>query len=957
MLVLLALHLAAALGAPALTRWWGRQAFVVLALVPAVAAGWAVSRTAEVRRGDSVTETYPWIPGLALDLALRLDPVSWLMLLLVGGVGALVLVYCARYFPADTPSLGRFAGSFVGFAGAMTGLVIADNLLLLYVFWELTSVFSYLLIGQNPARRATRQAAAQALMVTTLGGLAMLVGFVLLGEHAGTYRWSEIVAGRLPTDGRLATAALLILVGAVTKSAIFPTSFWLPAAMAAPSPVSAYLHAAAMVKAGIYLVALLTPGLAAAAGWRPAVTVLGAVTMLAGGWAALRQVDLKLLLAYGTVSQLGLLVLLVGTGDRAAATAGLALLLAHALFKAALFLVAGVVDRSAGSRDLDRLSGLGRRMPALAVVAGLSAASMAGLPPLLGFVAKEAAVVAVERRLLVLAAVLIGTALTVAYSARFMWGAFADKPGRPATSVRRTGLLLFVPPAVLSVAALALGPLAGPLDTIFAPYTTRFPGPPHPLVLWPGFTLGLGLSVLAVAGGLGIFLFRDRVTPVVGRIRAPIAGAHVYQRATHLLGRLAIEVTGATQRGSVPQYLATILCVLLVVGGVALADAWPWGTRLRPWFDPVQPVVIGVLALAAVLAVWARRRITAMVLVGVTGYGTALMFILYGAPDLALTQFLVETVTIAVFMLVLRRLPANFSARPLRRSRWFRVALGCGVGLLVAGLVLAATGGRRAAPVSDAFPDLAETVGHGRNVVNVVLVDIRAWDTLGEISVLVVVATGVASLIFVHPRAGARPPRAEAPAAEPGERTWLRGGPTVAVRRRYIVLEVVTRLIFHTVVVFSLFLLFRGHNAPGGGFAGGLVAGLALALRYLAGGRHELDEAAPVDAGVVLGAGLLTSVSTGALAMFVGRPVFDATKLSAHLPLIGDTYVVTSLFFDIGVYLVVIGLVLDILRSLGGGIDKQLEATGGHRRGEGATSERTLPPGLTGRVDPGEAAG
>ncbi|GAB3972543.1 proton-conducting transporter transmembrane domain-containing protein [Plantactinospora veratri] len=431
MLMLLALHLVAAALAPALVRRWGRAAFLPLAVAPASAFGWALGYADTVRDGEAVVEAYPWVPELGLELALRVTTLSWLLMLLVGGIGALVLVYCVRYFDADEPGLGRFAAVFVGFAGAMLGVVVADDLLLLYICWELTSVFSYLLIAHHPEQQASRRAANQALLVTTLGGLVMLVGFVMLGQHAGTYRWSEIAARPPPPGGYLGIAVVLILVGALSKSAIFPASFWLPAAMAAPTPVSAYLHAAAMVKAGVYLVALFAPAYAQVGPWRPVIYVTGIFTMLAGGWAALRQVDLKLLLAYGTVSQLGLLVVLAGAGTPDAALAAVAMLLGHALFKATLFLVVGIVDRRAGTRDLTVLSGLWRRMPLVCATAVLGAASMAGIPPLMGFVAKEKVLAAFTGDPLLLAALLLGAVLTTAYSARFVWGrSSAAPPGR-----------------------------------------------------------------------------------------------------------------------------------------------------------------------------------------------------------------------------------------------------------------------------------------------------------------------------------------------------------------------------------------------------------------------------------------------------------------------------------------------------------------------------------------------
>ncbi|WP_433391597.1 Na+/H+ antiporter subunit A [Micromonospora sp. KLBMP9576] len=929
MLVLLIIHLAAALVAPLLVRWWGPRACYPLALAPAAAFGWALAHTGAVRDGGAVVETYPWIPQLGLDLALRLTTLSWLMTLLVGGVGALVLVYSARYFGPESLGMARFAAVLVAFAGAMLGLVLADDLLLLYVCWELTTIFSYLLIGHSTERRSSRWAAAQALTVTTLGGLAMLVGFIMLGEHAGSYRWSEIVDGPLPGGAYLATVVVLILAGALSKSAVLPFSSWLPVAMAAPTPVSAYLHAAAMVKAGVYLIGLLGPVLAGVGPWRPVVVVAGLATMLAGGWAALRQTDLKLLLAYGTVSQLGLLTVAVGAGTPDTALAGAAMLLAHALFKAPLFLVIGIIDHGAGTRDLRELSGLGRRAPLLVAVTVLAAASMAGLPPLVGFVAKEAVLAAFTDRPAVVAVLVAGTALTVAYSVRFVWGAFATRPGVPPTGVGRIPAAMFAPPALLAAVGLAAGPAAGLLDGLLRPYAELFGAVDEHLALWHGLTPALGLSALAVAAGVVLHALRGPLAPALRRLRVPVGGNEGYEWVTRRFDRLSIEVTGATQRGSLPQYLGIILLVLTVVPGGAMLATRPWPDRVALWDNPLQVVVVAVVAVAAVLAVGARRRLTAMLLVGVTGYGTAMLFVAYGAPDLALTQFLVETATIAVFVLVLRRLPERFSARP-RGRRWVRRTIGLAAGVVVAGLALTAAAARRAPTISDAFPDLAVNHGYGRNVVNVTLVDIRAWDTMGELSVLVVAATGVASLVFEQSRTGPRPRRPQPPnrVQRPGHRVWLRGGATLHKRQRSIVLEVVTRLLFHTVVVFSLFLLFSGHNAPGGGFAGGLVAGLALAVRYLAGGRYELAEAAPVAAGTVLGAGLLVSIGTGAVALLAGGSVLESAQLDLWLPLIGEFHLITSLFFDVGVYLVVVGLVLDILRSLGAEVDRHIEAAG-----------------------------
>ncbi|AGZ44286.1 Na+/H+ antiporter subunit A [Actinoplanes friuliensis] len=923
MLVLLMTHALAAVLAPVLVRRAGRPALYALALVPAAACLWALAQTSRVLDGRPPTERYPWVPQLGAEVALRLTTLPWLMVVLVGGIGAVVLAYSARYFARDDRGLGRFAAVFLAFAGAMAGLVLADDLVVLYVFWELTTVFSYLLIGNDPEHGPSRRAAMQALLVTTVGGLAMLVGFVMLGQHAGTYRLSEIMAAPPPSAGYLGTALALILLGALSKSAIFPFGFWLPAAMTAPTPVSAYLHAASMVKAGIFLIAVLGPAFATDLPWRPMLVIGGLITLISGAWAALRQHDLKLLLAYGTVSQLGLLAVVFGAGNRNAALAGTAMLLAHALFKAALFLVVGIIDHTAGTRDLRELSGLGTRMPVLAVTAALAAASMAGVPPLAGFVGKEAIFAAFTGEPLVLTVLVAGSALTVAYSLRFLWGAFANKPGIEAVKAAPPGWAFVTPAALLAGAGLAAGLAAPVVDRLITGYADEYAAPAYPyhLALWHGPGLPLLLTAVALAAGTVIFLLlRNRAV-------TPARRGSAYTRVMAGVDRLAVEVTGATQRGSLPFYVGVILVVMVILGGATLLAGTPWPVGVRLWDSPAQAVAGIAVIVAALFAARSRRRLTAMVLVGVSGYGIAVLFVLHGAPDLALTQFLVETVTIVMFVLVLRRLPEEFSARPLAFTRRVRGALALAVGTVTAAMAYAAVGGRQAVPISTEFPDLAVSYGGGTNIVNVALVDIRAWDTMGEISVLVVAATGVASLIFRRTGALERRSAEQGTGRHPaGESAgWLAAGDTPEARRQSIILQVVTRLMFHTVLLFSVYLLFSGHNAIGGGFAGGLVAGLALTVRYLAGGRRELNAAAPVDAGLVLGSGLLVAVGSGVVAMFFGGEVLQSALLDVHLPLLGDLHLATSVFFDVGVYLIVVALVLEILRSLGSELDRQHE--------------------------------
>ncbi|BAU33055.1 Na+/H+ antiporter subunit A [Microcella alkaliphila] len=953
MIVVLAVLALASVLVPFLARYMGGRVFFVAS---AVALGGfihtlALSPAVLTSVADAPVERLSWIPQLQLTLDLRMDALSWLLTLIVTGIGALVLLYCGTYFRPTDPTVGRFAAVLLAFVGAMYGLVVADDVYLLFVMWEATSVFSYLLIGHYTNRRASRGAALEALITTTVGGLVMLVGLVILAVQAGSSS-IPVILTETPSGALTTTAIFLVLVGALSKSAIVPLHFWLPGAMAAPTPVSAYLHAAAMVKAGVFLVLRLAPAFADVPGWRLALVALGVATMVLGGWAALRQTDLKLLLAYGTVSQLGFLVVISGYGTRDTALAAAALLLAHALFKSGLFLIVGIIDVEAGTRDLRALTGLGRRMPVVAGIAALLLASMAGVPPLFGFVAKEA----VLHGLLVAAApadgagdpvalaaligVVLGSTLTVAYALRFFWGAFRTKPGVMALADDvRARPSMTVASAVLATASLALGPLAALAHRGLREVAALAPARPrayeYELALWHGVGLELGLSILTIAGGIGMFLARTRVERLQARLATGVDASDAYWRTMSGVDRIANRVTTLTQRGSLPFYLAVILSVFVLGTGAALVFTDTWPTDVRLWDTPAQVAVGAVMIGAAIAATRAEKRFAALIVVGVTGFGMTAIFAMGGAPDLAITQALVEIVTLIAFVLVLRRLPARLGDRHGSTHKLLRAIIGISVGVVMALVALVASASRTAEPISAAWPALSRVIGHGANVVNVALVDLRAWDTMGELAVVIAAATGVASLLFLRGRTDSLPrvPRAElertvrdrlARDARGSQRSaWILAGPTLDPRNRSILLEVVVRLTFHAVIVLSLYLLFAGHNLPGGGFAGGLVAGLALVARYLAGGRYELGAAAPFSAGALLGSGILIATGYALAPLFVGAEVMTSTYFEGHLWLLGDVEFVTSTIFDIGVYLVVVGLVLDVLRSLGAEVDRQ----------------------------------
>ncbi len=761
MIGLLLLYGGVALLGPALSRRLGARV-LFLCLVPHIATlAYLVSAWPRVAGGRSIAESHEWVPALSLGVDLRLDAFGLLMAGIISGIGVAVFFY-ARWYFAGRSDLGLFAGVITVFAGSMVGVVMADNLLLLYVFWELTSVTSYLLIGIDHQKGAARAAALKALLITGMGGLVMLGGFVLVGRAAGTFSLSGILA--TPPSGATTTVGIgLVLVGAFTKSAQVPFHSWLPGAMAAPTPVSAYLHSATMVKAGVYLIARLAPVFATVVWfWRPVVLAAGVATMLVGGYRALRETDLKLLLAYGTVSQLGLMVVLVGAGYPDLTFAGAALILAHSLFKAVLFMVVGIVDHAAHTRDLRRLHGLGRRMPLVFAVSVVAVASMVGLPAALGFLAKEAAYEALlhSGNPVVTAAVVVGSALTFAYGARFLWGAFADKPVRKeddvALEVAAPSPAIVLPSVVLSILTLVLGvapALGGKLVTSAATAVGRTTELPK-LVLWHGFTPALGLSGLAIAVGVALFLRRGSVDRLQSRLALPAGLTTPYEHALSLLNRVADRSTGVMQNGSLPIYVGVILLTVVLLPTWRLATDGRLPSRIEFADSPVQALVALVVVAAAIGCARARRRFVAVLLLGAVGFAVAVLFIMQGAPDLALTQLLVETLALVIFVLVLRHLPEQFPRRSSRLATGLRLGVAGGVGVFVTAFAIIAAGSRTHPSAGDGLVERALPDGGGRNVVNVILTDFRAFDTVGEITVLTVAALGIIGLLLARADGG-----------------------------------------------------------------------------------------------------------------------------------------------------------------------------------------------------------
>ncbi len=761
MTLLLAVHAAVGLLILAAARPLRRVAFLIGALPMLAAVAYVAGNASDVLDGRPVTEHTTWVEALRLGIDLRLDGFALLMVAIVSGIGVTVMLY-GRFYFSPTVKAARIAGLLVLFAGAMLGVVVADNVLFLYVAWEATSITSWLLIGSDHDNPRARAGALHALIVTGAGGLALLGGLVLLAQTAGTYSLTGILDAA-PSGSVAVTGLALVLVGVVTKSAQFPTHAWLPGAMVAATPISAYLHSATMVKAGIYVAARFAPVFAATGGWRPAAVTIGLVTMVVGGWRALRQHDLKLLLAMGTVSQLGFLLVLFGAGLAEATVAGATLIVAHALFKATLFFVVGIVDHQVGTRDRRELAGFGPGWGAVKVVTVVAAASMAGLPPLVGFVAKEHAFEAFAHggtwETATLFGLVAGSVLTVAYSARFAAPLLArpvpaTPDFTPSPPAPRLGFV--AAPAALAGLTVVAGLAGGLLVPLVEQAAVDLDGSVEhvSLGLWKGFELPLLLSGVAVALGALAFAARSRVARWQEVVAFRGGGDEAFGAAVTGLNLLARRLTGILQNGSLPIYATVILLTAVAVPGAALAiggGAWPgW----PPWAESWAQVVLAVAIVAAgVAAATLPRRFAAVLMLGAVGYGVGLVFVVQGAPDLALTQFAIETLFVVVFMLVLRHLPARFERSRPAMGKLPRLATAAVVTVVVFFLALVSAGNRVPSPVADGLIDRSLPEAAGRNVVNVVLVDFRGLDTLGEITVLVVAALGVVALA----RIGRRP--------------------------------------------------------------------------------------------------------------------------------------------------------------------------------------------------------
>jgi multicomponent Na+:H+ antiporter subunit A len=692
-------------------------------------------------------------------LALRADGLGLLFALLVSGVGTLIVCYAGGYLKGH-PQLGRFYGWLLTFMAAMLGVALADNLLLLFVFWELTSLSSYALIGFEHDREAARAAALQAFLVTGGGGLALLAGVILLGLAGGSLNVSALIAARhtLLSSPLYLPALCLILLGAFTKSAQFPFHFWLPNAMEAPTPVSAYLHSATMVKAGVYLLARLHPVLGGTETWVYVVGGVGGITMLIGGYLALSQADLKRLLAYSTVSALGMLTMLIGLGSALALQAAVILLLAHALYKGTLFLVAGAIDHATGTRDVTHLGGLFRAMPVTGVAAALAALSMAGLPPFFGFISKELTYeAALGYHIGVGVMTFVASLLFVFIAGTVGIGPFWGPARQTPHHAHEAPPSLWLGPVVLAGLSVVIGLAPGLLSAILiAPATAAVLGLPIDVdvALWHGLTPALGLSVVTLIGGAVLYLRRQQVRRSAQQIAWRWGPATLYDAGIIGLNAVARGQTALLQSGYLRYYLLTIVLATVGLAGFTLLD---WQAQSGALAQSLRQAMVvqayfyelalaGLILIAAVAVTRAQSNLGAVVALGIVGYGVALFYLLFGAPDVAMTQFLVESLTVILFVLAFYHLP-EFTHISSKGARIFDAVVALVAGGLIATLVLVAVSIQLSPSIAPYFVETALPQAHGRNIVNVILVDFRALDTLGEITVLGIAAVGVYALL------------------------------------------------------------------------------------------------------------------------------------------------------------------------------------------------------------------
>ncbi|MEZ5663317.1 MAG: monovalent cation/H+ antiporter subunit A [Burkholderiaceae bacterium] len=908
--------------------WLGRRyrvaAAVTAGLVTAGALALLVSRASAVMDGQVLRQAWPWVPEIGLNLSLRLDGLSMMFAGLIMVIGLLIILYAAYYLsPRD--SAAKFYSQMMLFMAAMLGVVLSDNLLLLVVFWELTSLSSFLLVGYWSHRPDARAGARQALAVTGGGGLAMLGGFVLLGQIAGTYELSEMVGqvAAIQADPRFGPALLLILLGCFTKSAQFPFHFWLPDAMAAPTPVSAYLHSATMVKAGVFLLMRMYPVLGGSGWFEVLVTGAGLVTVLFAAFVALFKHDLKGLLAYSTVSHLGLVTFLVGLGSPLASVAAVFHVLNHATFKASLFMIAGIVDHETHSRDMRQLGGLWSLMPWTATLSMVAAASMAGVPLTNGFLSKEMffteAVVGTSGAWswLVPVAVTLAGVFSVAYSLRFVHDTYFNGPlgDVPNVHPHEPPLGMKLPAMLLATACIVVGLLPaatfGPLVDVAATAMVARPLPEYHLSIWHGFNLPLAMSGVALVVGVGLYLLLARGRRL-HRISSEdwfgfLTGRQVFEGLIDGLFALSGRITSRLETGSLQRYMGWLLAASVVLASMPLLGSGV-GTGNRELLPASTLAVVVWLLLVSVcgaIVLSHRNRLQSVVLVGVVGLAATLIFLGFSAPDLALTQVSVDVVSTVLLLMGLALLPQRspVESTVLRRSLHGVLAVAGGLAIsLVTWLVLT----RNHDSIAWYFLEQSLPKGGGTNIVNVILVDFRGYDTMGEITVLGIAAVGVLALMD-----GMRTRRAP---LDPQGLAWSYASQSLLMR-------VAASVVLPLALVFTLYIFMRGHNLPGGGFIAGLITAVALVLQFMALGQSRAESLLGSAGGRRfvrwIGIGLGLAGATGLAAFAFGRPFLTSAHGHPHVPLLGDIPLASAAVFDLGVYLTVVGSTLLTITVLG----------------------------------------
>ncbi|MGH8501641.1 MAG: monovalent cation/H+ antiporter subunit A [Gammaproteobacteria bacterium] len=887
------------------------------AAVTAAALGLLLSLAPRVFAGEVVEAGWRWMPAIGLNAIFRLDGLGLLFALLILGIGLLVILY-ARYYLSERDPMGRFYAFLLLFMGAMLGIVLSGNLLLMLMFWELTSLGSFLLIGYWQYRPDARQGARMALTVTGGGGLALLAGVVLLGHVAGSFQLSVILdsGAAIKTHPLYPAILVLILLGAFTKSAQFPFHFWLPHAMAAPTPVSAYLHSATMVKAGVFLLARLFPVLSGGDLWFYLVGGAGLITLLFAAYAALFKHDLKGLLAYSTLSHLGLITLLFGFGTPLSAVAALFHIINHAIFKASLFMAAGIIDHETGTRDMRKINGLWSYMPYTACLAMVAAASMAGVPLLNGFLSKEmffSEALALSpfgawSWLLPAAAVLWGI-FSVAYSVRFVHDVFfngepVDLPRTPHEPPR----WMRIPVDILVVLCLLVGVapavIVQPLLLAAATGTLHVPPPDYSLAIWHGFNTPFMMSLLALTAGTLVYSLRRYLFALHDHVLPRVDAKAMYDLALNALQAGARRFTEWLENGSLQRYVTLLVVTALALGA---APFWRSGTQLSGSLaaqsaDGVTVLGTIILAAAAVAtAVLHKRRLLALVSLSAVGLMVSLAYVRFSAPDLALTQLVVEVVSTLLLLLALYFLPQYSPAETSgwQRSRDVLISAATGLGVMALAWALLT---RPPESISGYFLENSKPGGGGTNVVNVILVDFRGFDTLGEITVLAIAALAIFALLDGL--------RLRLPGSDVEGRPW-------AEDRYPLIMAVIARPLLPLALLVSVYIFLRGHNLPGGGFIAGLITASALILQYVAHGDDWVKTRLDLRFQLVIATGLLCALVTGLGSFAFGSPFLTSAFDYFRLPIVGEFELATAMLFDLGVYLTVVGAVSLILASLG----------------------------------------